>query len=58
MATKIQEVKNPNWDKKESNKKVELKKLLVEKMPAMFDRDPDITGDLNTFADEIINLIK
>lgn len=57
MATKIQEVKEVKAEVK-GDKKVELKKLLVAKMPAMFDRNPDITGNLDTFVDEIINLNK
>jgi hypothetical protein len=40
------------------DKKVELKKYLVINMPGMFNRTPDITGDLDKFVDEIINLIK
>jgi len=57
MATKTQEVKAVKVEVK-SDKKAELKKLLVAKMPAMFDRNPDITGNLDTFVDEIININK
>lgn len=55
MATKTQEVKVKEV---KNDKKVELKNLLVAKMPGMFDRNPNITGNLDTFVDEIINIIK
>ena len=52
MAIKKQEVEV------KSDSKVLLKKFLAEKMPAMFDRTPDITGDLNKFVDDIIKIVK
>lgn len=44
--------------KVEFNLKEELKKLLIQKVPALFDRTPEITGDINKLVDEIISLIK
>lgn len=43
---------------KESDSKKELKDFLVRVMPSMFNRTPDITGDLDKFADEIIKIVK
>lgn len=58
MIKKTQEVEKTVNLTKVDHTKVDLKNLLVAKMPAMFDRNPDITGNLDKFADEIINIIK
>ncbi len=52
--------KTEKIEKKEvvCNCKEDLKKFLAVKMPGMFDRDPNITGNLDTFADEIIKIVK
>lgn len=34
----------------------ELKSFLVKKLPDMFDRTPDITGDLDKLVEEIISI--
>ena len=36
----------------------DLKIFLSKNMPAMFDRTPDITGNLDKFVDEIIKIVK
>jgi hypothetical protein len=56
MATKTQEVKIER--KVEKNIKKDLKNYLLINMPGMFDRTPDITGNLDNFVEEIINLFK
>lgn len=57
MATKIQEVKVAKIEVKKDTKD-NLKNYLNINMPGMFDRNPNITGDLDNFAEEIIKLIK
>jgi len=41
-----------------TDKKEVLVKFLKAKMPTMFNRDPDIVGDVNKFAEDILELIK
>jgi hypothetical protein len=43
--------------KQEVNKKEELIKLLKAKTPALFDREPTLTGNVEKLADEICNLL-
>lgn len=43
---------------KEKDIKKDLKTFLVINMPGMFDRTPDITGDLDSFVEEILNVVK
>lgn len=38
--------------------KKDLKTFLVINMPGMFDRTPDITGDLDNFVKEILDVVK
>lgn len=56
MATKKQEVTVS--EPKVVNKNSTLKAFLASKMPAMFDRTPDITGNLDAFVEEIIKILK
>lgn len=39
------------------NKKELLVALLKAKTPTLFNRDPEITGDVNKLADEILDLV-
>ncbi len=41
--------------KEEVSDKEGLKALLKSKLPGMFDRNPEITGDLDKLAEDIIN---
>ncbi len=42
---------------KRTNKKEELLTLLKAKTPRLFDRDPMITGNLDKFADQILEIV-
>jgi hypothetical protein len=58
MATKKQEKQEMKEEKKEKvDTKNELKTYLTINMPGMFDRTPDITGNLDIFVDEIIKIV-